>query len=39
MKELGDHADTNIAVMLVGNKNDLRHLRVVTTEEAKVFAG
>jgi Ras-related protein Rab-11A len=25
-------------IMLVGNKSDLRHLRAVTTEEAKTFA-
>lgn len=33
-----DHADSNIVIMLVGNKSDLRHLRAVTTEEAKQFA-
>lgn len=38
MKELRDHADANIVIMLVGNKSDLRHLRAVTTEEAKTFA-
>jgi hypothetical protein len=25
--------------MLVGNKSDLRHLRAVPTEEAKIFSG
>ena len=25
--------------MLVGNKSDLRHLRAVSTEDAKKFAG
>lgn len=39
LKELRDHADSNIVVMLVGNKSDLRHLRAVPTEEAKLFAG
>lgn len=39
LKELRDHADSNIVVMLVGNKSDLRHLRAVPTEEAKQFAG
>ena len=39
MKELRDHADTNIVIMLVGNKCDLRHLRAVPTEEAKAYAG
>ena len=38
LKELKDHADANIVVMLVGNKCDLRHLRAVPTEEAKEFA-
>ncbi|GAN10872.1 RAS-related protein Rab-11A [Mucor ambiguus] len=38
LKELRDHADSNIVVMLVGNKSDLRHLRAVPTEEAKQFA-
>jgi len=39
LKELRDHADSNIVIMLVGNKSDLRHLRAVPTEEAKSFAG
>ena len=39
LKELRDHADTNIVIMLVGNKSDLRHLRSVPTEGAKHFAG
>ena len=38
LKELRDHADSNIVVMLVGNKSDLRHLRAVPTDEAKAFA-
>lgn len=38
LRELRDHADQNIVIMLVGNKSDLRHLRAVTTEEAKTFA-
>lgn len=38
LKELRDHADANIVIMLVGNKSDLRHLRAVPTEEAKSFA-
>eukprot|EP00056_Hartaetosiga_gracilis_P007191 m.105346 g.105346 ORF g.105346 m.105346 type:complete len:268 (-) comp12652_c0_seq22:1762-2565(-) len=38
LKELRDHADTNIVIMLVGNKSDLKHLRAVPTEEAKKFA-
>merc|ERR1712004_361446 len=38
LKELGDHADANIVIMLVGNKSDLRHLRAVPTEEARAYA-
>ncbi|KAH1101667.1 hypothetical protein GYH30_036300 [Glycine max] len=38
LKELRDHTDANIVVMLVGNKADLRHLRAVSTEEATAFA-
>ncbi|XP_075252391.1 ras-related protein Rab-11B-like [Convolutriloba macropyga] len=38
LKELRDHADSNIVIMLVGNKSDLRHLRSVPTEESKHFA-
>ena len=33
-----EHGDENIKVMLVGNKSDLRHLRVVASEDAKAFA-
>ncbi|XP_006000339.1 ras-related protein Rab-11A-like [Latimeria chalumnae] len=38
LKELRDHADVNIVIMLVGNKSDLRHLRAVPTDEARSFA-
>ncbi|PPQ66026.1 hypothetical protein CVT26_010782 [Gymnopilus dilepis] len=38
LKELRDHADANIVIMLVGNKSDLKHLRAVPTDEAKAFA-
>jgi Ras-related protein Rab-11A len=38
LKELRDHADQNIVIMLVGNKSDLKHLRAVPTDEAKEFA-
>lgn len=38
LKELRDHADGNIVIMLVGNKTDLRHLRAVPTDDAKQFA-
>ena len=39
MKELRDHADSNIVIMLVGNKYDMRHISDVPPEEAKAFAG
>lgn len=38
LKELYDHADPHIVVMLVGNKTDLDSLRTVPTEEGKDFA-
>lgn len=37
LKELRDHADSNIVIMLVGNKSDLRHLRSVNTEDAQAY--
>lgn len=39
LKELRDHSDPNIVIMLVGNNCHLRHLRAVPTEEAKAYAG
>jgi len=38
LTELRDHADSNIVIMLVGNKCDLRPQRQVPTEEAAAFA-
>ncbi|CAL1612223.1 unnamed protein product [Knipowitschia caucasica] len=38
LKELQDHADSNISIMLVGNKSDLRHLRAVPTDQARGFS-
>ncbi|XP_069141947.1 ras-related protein Rab-11A-like [Argopecten irradians] len=38
LKELREHADNKIVIMLVGNKSDLRHLRAVPTDKAKAFA-
>ncbi|CAN1236246.1 Ras-related protein RABA2a [Linum grandiflorum] len=38
LKELRDHADANIVVMLIGNKTDLKHLRGVATEDAQGYA-
>uniref|UniRef100_H3CED9 Ras-related protein Rab-25 n=1 Tax=Tetraodon nigroviridis TaxID=99883 RepID=H3CED9_TETNG len=37
-KELYEHAEANIVVMLVGNKTDLESERSVPTEEARSFA-
>ncbi|KAM9340451.1 ras-related protein Rab-25-like [Symphorus nematophorus] len=38
LKELYEHADDHIVVMLVGNKIDMESLRTVPTEEARDFA-
>ncbi|TGZ72181.1 hypothetical protein CRM22_002244 [Opisthorchis felineus] len=38
LHELRDHSDQDIVVMLIGNKCDLRHLRMVPTDEAREFA-
>ncbi|ONK68282.1 uncharacterized protein A4U43_C05F9630 [Asparagus officinalis] len=38
LKELRNHTDPNIVVMLIGNKSDLRHLIAVSTEDGKSFA-
>ncbi|CAL8083047.1 unnamed protein product [Calicophoron daubneyi] len=38
LRELRDNADQNIVIMLIGNKCDLRHLRMVPTEDAREFA-
>lgn len=38
LKELRDHTDPNIIVMLIGNKSDLRHLVAVPTEDGKTLA-
>src|SRR3990167_6153370 len=38
LNELRDHADSNIVIMLVGNKSDLKHLRAVSTEDAAQFS-
>ncbi|KAM7500746.1 hypothetical protein LguiA_025160 [Lonicera macranthoides] len=37
LKELQDHRDSNVVIMLLGNKADLRHLQAVTMEDAKAF--
>jgi len=38
LKELRDHADDRIVVLVVGNKCDLRHLREISEEDGKNFA-
>ncbi|XP_062206870.1 ras-related protein RIC2-like [Phragmites australis] len=38
LKELRDHTDPSVIVMLIGNKSDLRHLVAVSTEDGKEFA-
>ncbi|CAF0712278.1 unnamed protein product [Brachionus calyciflorus] len=38
LTELRENVNGDINVTLVGNKKDIRHLRAVTTEEAKEFA-
>lgn len=39
LKELNEHAESNVVVMLVGNKTDLELERLVPTKEARGFAG
>nr|AFK40086.1 unknown [Lotus japonicus] len=38
LEELRGHADTNIVIMLIGNKCDLATLKAVPTEDAQEFA-
>ncbi|GAB2299709.1 Ras- protein Rab2BV [Dionaea muscipula] len=38
LNELRDHADSNIVIMLAGNKADLSHLRAVTEKDGHVLA-
>lgn len=38
LKELRDHADPNIVIMMVGNKKDLDRLRAITTKDAEDYA-
>lgn len=38
LRELRDHADSNIVIMMVGNKSDLNHLRAVSEEDGKSLA-
>ncbi|NXD17790.1 RAB25 protein, partial [Nothocercus nigrocapillus] len=39
LKELYEHAEAAVVVMLVGNKTDLAQAREVPAEEARMFAG
>jgi len=38
LQELHEHADSDIVIMLVGNKTDLKTSREVSTDEARKFA-
>ncbi len=38
LQELREHADTDIVIMMVGNKTDLKNQRELATEEAKKFS-
>ncbi|KAK8683455.1 hypothetical protein V6N13_039516 [Hibiscus sabdariffa] len=38
LHELRDHADSNIVIMMTGNKSDLNHLRAVSKEDGNALA-
>ncbi|XP_072958730.1 ras-related protein Rab11C-like [Typha angustifolia] len=38
LRELRGHADSNIVLMMAGNKSDLKHLRAVSENEAELLA-
>lgn len=38
LRELRDHADSNIVIMMAGNKSDLNHLRAVAEADGQSFA-
>ena len=38
LKELREYGEQQMIIMLIGNKSDLKHLRVVKSEDAAVFA-
>lgn len=38
LRELRDHADSNIVIMMAGNKSDLNHLRAVAEEDGHSLA-
>lgn len=39
LKEARNFTDDDVILMLVGNKTDLRHLRAVSSREARSYAG
>ncbi|GFZ01693.1 RAB GTPase homolog A2C [Actinidia rufa] len=38
LRELRDHADSNIVIMMAGNKCDLNHLRAVSEQDGQALA-
>lgn len=38
LRELRDHADSNIVIIMAGNKSDLRHLRAVSEQDGQALA-
>ncbi|CAD5163010.1 unnamed protein product [Musa acuminata subsp. malaccensis] len=38
LRELRDHADSNIVIILAGNKSDLKHLRAISQDEGRALA-
>ncbi len=38
MEDARQHANSNMAIMLIGNKCDLAHIRAINTEEGEQFA-
>lgn len=38
LRELRDHADSNIVIMMAGNKSDLKHLRAVSEDDGQALA-
>lgn len=38
LRELRDHADSNIVIMMAGNKSDLNHLRAVPGDDGQALA-
>lgn len=38
IEELKQHTDSNLSVIIVGNKSDLKHLRIVETKRGRQYA-